>query len=113
MKAWKGVVITTYQEEMAVLANTKEEAELLMYDRANPMGDSASGEMEVYDLIELENNMTHNHDLEINTNTEPDNNPVHEAVLFFWCERCPEHEDGCPTCEAWKQYDSMIQGGVK
>ena len=53
MKAWKGVVITTYQEEITVLANTKEEAELLMYDRANPMGDSASGEMEVYDLIEL------------------------------------------------------------
>ena len=50
MKAWKGVVITTYQEELIVLANTKEEAEILMYERANPMGDSASGEMEVYDI---------------------------------------------------------------
>ena len=53
MKAWKGVVTTTYQEELIVLANTKEEAELLMYDRANPMGDSVSGEMEVYDLKEM------------------------------------------------------------
>jgi hypothetical protein len=52
MKAWKGVVVTTYQEEIVVLANTKEEAELLMYDRANPMGDSTGGEMEVHDLIE-------------------------------------------------------------
>ena len=46
-----------------------------------------------------------------NTNTEPDNNPVHEAVQFYWGERCPEHEDGCPTCEAWKQYDQLIQEG--
>ena len=53
MKAWKGVVITTYQEELTVLADTKEEAEVLMYDRANPMGDSVSGEMEVYDLKEM------------------------------------------------------------
>jgi len=53
MKKWKGVVVTTYQEELTVLANTKEEAELLMYDQANPMGDSVSGEMEVYDLIEM------------------------------------------------------------
>jgi len=54
MKAFKGVVITTYQEEITVLANTKEEAELLMYDRANPLGDSVSGEMEMYDLKEIE-----------------------------------------------------------
>jgi len=53
MKAWKGVVITTYQEELTVLADTKEQAELLMYDRANPMGDSVNGEMEVNDLIEI------------------------------------------------------------
>jgi hypothetical protein len=53
MKAWKGVVVTTYQEELTVLADTKEQAELLMYDRANPMGDSVNGEMEVYDLVEM------------------------------------------------------------
>ena len=48
-----------------------------------------------------------------NTNNEPNNNPIHEAVQFYWGERCPEHEDGCPICEAWKQYDQLIQGGVK
>ena len=53
MKPWKGVVITTYQEELTVLANTKEEAELLMYDKANPMGDGYSGEMIVHDLEEI------------------------------------------------------------
>jgi len=47
-------------------------------------------------------------DVDANTNTAPDNNPVHEAVLFYWGERCPEHEDGCPVCEAWAQYDNMI-----
>jgi hypothetical protein len=56
MKAWKGVVVTTYQEELTVLADTKEEAELLMYDQANPMGDSISGEMEMYDLKEIGEN---------------------------------------------------------
>jgi hypothetical protein len=35
------------------------------------------------------------------------NNPVHEAVLSYWGERCTEHEAGCPTCEAWKLYDQM------
>ena len=47
-------------------------------------------------------------DVEINSNTAPENNPVHEAVLFYWGERCPEHEDGCPVCEAWSQYDDMV-----
>lgn len=54
LKAWKGVVVTTYREEITVLADTKEEAELLMHDRANPMGDSVSGEMEIYDLTQID-----------------------------------------------------------
>jgi hypothetical protein len=53
MKAWKGIVVTTYQEEITVLANTKEEAELLMYDRANPMGDGVSGDMTAHDIEEI------------------------------------------------------------
>lgn len=57
--------------------------------------------------------MAHNNDLEININTEPYDNPIHEAVQFYWGERCPEHEEGCPTCEAWKQYDLMFQGKLK
>jgi hypothetical protein len=38
---------------------------------------------------------------------ELDNNPVHEAVLFYWGARCPEHEEGCPVCDAWELYDNM------
>jgi hypothetical protein len=57
--------------------------------------------------------MVHNHDLETNTNIDPENNPVHEAIEFYWGERCDDHEDGCPVCDAWKQYDQLIQGGVK
>jgi len=53
--------------------------------------------------------MAHNNDLEINTNTEPNNNPVHEAVQFFWGERCPDHEDGCVVCSAWAQYDRIAK----
>mgnify|MGYP003333065521 FL=1 len=48
------------------------------------------------------------HDMEANTSTEPDNNPLHEAVQFYWGERCAEHEEGCPTCVAWKFYDKVI-----
>jgi len=40
-------------EEIIVLADTKEEAELLMYDRDNPMGDGYSGDMTVHDLEEV------------------------------------------------------------
>ena len=44
---------------------------------------------------------------------ELENNPVHEAVLFYWGERCPDHEDGCPVCEAWEQYDNMTDNQGK
>lgn len=52
-KTWRGVVVTTYQEELFVEADTAEEAELLMYDKADPMGDGYSTEMEVQDLKEF------------------------------------------------------------
>jgi len=47
-------------------------------------------------------------ELEANTSNEPTNNPTHEAVQFYWGERCAEHEDGCPTCTAWEHYDSLL-----
>jgi len=37
----------------------------------------------------------------------PLTNLIAEAVEFYWGERCPEHEDGCPVCEAWQQYDNI------
>jgi hypothetical protein len=50
---------------------------------------------------------THNHDLQINPNTAVDNNPVHEAMLFYWGERCPDYHKECVCCHAWQEYDNM------
>ena len=52
-------------------------------------------------------------DLEINTSTEPSNNPIHEAIQFYWGERCPDYEWGCPVCAAWKQYDTLREMAQK
>lgn len=35
-------------------------------------------------------------------------NPIHEAIEAHWGARCPEHEDGCPVCEVWGQYDRLV-----
>jgi hypothetical protein len=32
---------------------------------------------------------------------------IQEAIESYWGKRCPEHEDGCPVCEVWKQYDQL------
>jgi hypothetical protein len=34
-----------------------------------------------------------------------DNNPVHEAMLFYWGERCSAYHEECVCCKAWEQYD--------
>ena len=35
-------------------------------------------------------------------------NAIHEAVQFYWGERCTEHDAECPACQAWKQYDAVV-----
>jgi hypothetical protein len=37
-----------------------------------------------------------------------DNNPVHEALLFYWGERCPDHDPDCAVCSAYALYDRMV-----
>jgi hypothetical protein len=37
-----------------------------------------------------------------------DNNPVHEAMLFYWGERCPDYNKECVCCQAWEQYDTQV-----
>lgn len=32
---------------------------------------------------------------------------IAEAIRGSFGDRCPEHADDCPTCEAWKQYDNL------
>jgi hypothetical protein len=34
-----------------------------------------------------------------------DNNPVHEAMLSYWGERCTGYHEECVCCKAWEQYD--------
>jgi hypothetical protein len=36
-------------------------------------------------------------------------NPVEEAIEQYWGERCPDHEEGCPICDAWQAYDMLVQ----
>jgi hypothetical protein len=54
----------------------------------------------------------HLHDLEVTEYKDHLNNALAEAVEFYWGERCPEHEDGCPVCEAWRQYDNLLANNV-
>jgi hypothetical protein len=48
----------------------------------------------------------------MDTTQDAENNPVHEALLFYWGERCPEHDPECVVCGAYALYDRMI-GGLK
>jgi len=32
---------------------------------------------------------------------------IEAAIIDYWGERCPEYQSGCPTCEAWAEYDRM------
>jgi hypothetical protein len=34
-----------------------------------------------------------------------DNNPIHEAMLAYWGERCSAYHEECVCCKAWEQYD--------
>ena len=53
-----------------------------------------------------------NDDLEPNTSTSSNNNAIHEAVEFYWGERCSDYEEGCPTCTAWRLYDKLTEKGL-
>jgi hypothetical protein len=35
-------------------------------------------------------------------------NLVEQAIEGHWGERCAEHQDGCPVCYAWRQYDNLV-----
>ena len=35
-------------------------------------------------------------------------NLVEQAIEGYWGERCTEHQDGCPVCDAWREYDNLI-----
>lgn len=35
-------------------------------------------------------------------------NLVEQAITGHWGERCAEHQDGCPVCDAWREYDNLV-----
>ena len=32
-----------------------------------------------------------------------------EFMIKYWGERCTEHEESCPTCNAWDNFDTMME----
>lgn len=34
---------------------------------------------------------------------------IEEAMVIAWGKRCPDHADGCPVCEAWAEYDEIME----
>ena len=40
-------------------------------------------------------------------------NLVEEAMIDYWGKRCGEYEEECSCCEAWKQYDRLIDKDKK
>lgn len=35
-------------------------------------------------------------------------NYIAEAITAHWGERCPDTEPGCPCCDAWAQFDTIV-----
>ena len=35
-------------------------------------------------------------------------NRIEKAMLEYWGERCDGYEQGCPVCDAWREYDNLV-----
>lgn len=35
-------------------------------------------------------------------------NLVEQAITGHWGERCDDYEQGCPVCDAWREYDNLV-----
>lgn len=35
-------------------------------------------------------------------------NLVEQAITEHWGERCDGYEQGCPVCDAWREYDNLV-----
>jgi hypothetical protein len=44
----------------------------------------------------------------MNMRKDSERNAIHEAMLFYWGGRCPEHDAECHGCQAWEQYDKVV-----
>lgn len=39
-------------------------------------------------------------------------NLVEQAIAEHWGEKCDDYEQGCPVCDAWRQYDNLVTYGT-
>lgn len=35
-------------------------------------------------------------------------NCIEQAMTDYWGERCDDIEQGCPVCDAWGEYDALL-----
>ena len=38
-------------------------------------------------------------------------NLVEEALTEHWGPKCSDYEEGCPVCDAWRQYENLATYG--
>ena len=38
-------------------------------------------------------------------------NLVEQAITEHWGEKCPEYEQGCVVCQAWREYENLVTYG--
>ena len=35
---------------------------------------------------------------------------IEQAIKEYYGERCSDHDDDCVVCQAWEQWDQLVQG---
>lgn len=38
-------------------------------------------------------------------------NLVEQAITGHWGEKCDDYEEGCPVCDAWREYENLVTYG--
>ena len=39
-------------------------------------------------------------------------NLVEQALTEHWGEKCNDYEQGCPVCDAWREYENLVTYGA-
>lgn len=39
-------------------------------------------------------------------------NLVEQAITEHWGEKCDSYEQGCPVCDAWREYENLVTYGA-
>lgn len=34
---------------------------------------------------------------------------IEEAITAHWGDPCPDYVEGCPICDAWAQFDTLVE----